>query len=93
MPYIIFHWYPPVNPVKTDCDDIPFQEMIIKDGYSQTSKLAIGVNRRLAQVRNGTVITDHDLRRQKKTDDRILLSMGKHRPMATQMSRSLTGQR
>ena len=37
-----------------------------------------------------TVITDHELRRQKKTDDRTILSMGKHRPMTTQMNRSLT---
>ena len=37
-----------------------------------------------------TVITDHDLGRQKKTDHRTLLSMGKHRPVATQMNRSVT---
>ena len=37
-----------------------------------------------------TVIPNHDLRRQKKTDDGTLLSMGKHRPVATQMNRSLT---
>ena len=45
---------------------------------------------RLNMMNGWTVITDHDLRRQKKTDDRTLLSMDKHRPVATQMNRSLT---
>ena len=49
-----------------------------------------GFQARLNMMNGWTVITDHDLRRQKKTDDRTLLSMGKHRPVATQMSRSLT---
>ena len=35
-PYIISLWYLQVNPGKIDYDDIPFKEMILKDGYSQT---------------------------------------------------------
>ena len=33
---------------------------------------------------------NHDLRGQKKTDDKTLLSMGKHMPVATHINRSLT---
>ena len=36
LPYIISLLYPQVNPGKIDYDDIPFNEMILKDGYSQT---------------------------------------------------------
>ena len=36
-----------------------------------------------------TMILDHDLRRQTKTDDRRLLSMSRHRAVAIHMNRSL----
>ena len=50
LPYIISLWYPQVNPGKIDYDDIPFKEMILKDGYSQTQKMATGVNREIGRA-------------------------------------------
>ena len=37
-----------------------------------------------------TVISNHDLRRQKKTDDTGLLSISRHGPVTTHMNRILT---
>ena len=34
-------------------------------------------------INGWTVIPNHDLKRQNMTDDRTLLSMGKHKPVAT----------
>ena len=67
---------------------------IEKKGWPYRFQAFIGVllkefQPRLTMTNGWTVIPNHDLRRQKKTDDTGLLSMGRYRPVTTHLNGSL----